>query len=125
MESGKSLELVCPAGSLRALKAAVDQGADCVYVGFKDATNARNFAGLNFDEAALREGVRYAHAKGVQVLVALNTYPPAAEFARWTAAVDRAADFGVDAVILADLGLLDYAQRTHPQLHRHLSVQAS
>jgi putative protease len=47
------LELVCPAGSLPALKAAVDNGADCVYLGFRDATNARNFAGLNFDEAAI------------------------------------------------------------------------
>ncbi|MCO5112290.1 MAG: U32 family peptidase, partial [Burkholderiaceae bacterium] len=45
-------ELVCPAGSLPALKAAVDNGASCVYLGLRDATNARNFAGLNFDEAA-------------------------------------------------------------------------
>jgi hypothetical protein len=47
------MELVCPAGSLPALKAAVDNGADCVYLGLRDATNARNFAGLNFDEAAI------------------------------------------------------------------------
>ena len=45
-------ELVCPAGSLPAWKAAVAHGADCVYLGFRDATNARNFAGLNFSEAA-------------------------------------------------------------------------
>ncbi len=55
------MELVCPAGSLPALKAAVDNGADCVYLGFRDATNARNFAGLNFDEAAINTGIRYAH----------------------------------------------------------------
>ena len=48
------IELVCPAGSLPALKNAVDNGADCVYLGFRDATNARNFAGLNFDDAAGR-----------------------------------------------------------------------
>ena len=47
--SAAPFELVCPAGSLPALKAAVDNGADCVYLGFRDATNARNFAGLNFD----------------------------------------------------------------------------
>src|SRR3989344_4242969 len=47
------LELVCPAGSLPALKAAVDHGANCVYLGLRDATNARNFAGLNFDEAVI------------------------------------------------------------------------
>ncbi len=54
-------ELVCPAGSFPALKAAVDAGADCVYLGLRDATNARNFAGLNFDEAAMLRGIDYAH----------------------------------------------------------------
>ena len=53
----RKMELVCPAGSLPALKAAVDEGADCVYLGFRDATNARNFAGLNFDEAAITTGI--------------------------------------------------------------------
>ena len=48
-------ELVCPAGSLPALKNAIDGGADCVYLGLRDATNARNFAGLNFDEKAIQE----------------------------------------------------------------------
>ncbi|HET7525257.1 MAG TPA: U32 family peptidase, partial [Burkholderiaceae bacterium] len=52
--------LVCPAGSLRALQSAVNAGADAVYLGLRDATNARNFAGLNFDDAQAREGVRYA-----------------------------------------------------------------
>jgi putative protease len=56
-------ELVCPAGSLPTLKTAVDQGADAVYLGFRDATNARNFAGLNFDEDSARAGIRYAHAR--------------------------------------------------------------
>ena len=125
LASRSPLELVCPAGSLPALKAAVDNGADCVYIGFKDATNARNFAGLNFDDASLLEGMRYAHTRGRRVLVALNTYPPTADFARWTAAVDRAADIAADAVILADPGLMEYATRVHPQLALHLSVQAS
>jgi putative protease len=118
-------ELVCPAGGLPALKAAVDHGADCVYVGFRDETNARAFAGLNFDDAALADGIAYAHRRGVRVLVALNTFPSPTGWPRWTRAVDRAAASGVDAVICADLGLLDYAARTHPQLRRHLSVQAS
>ena len=100
------LELVCPAGSLTALKTAVDNGADCVYVGFRDDTNARNFAGLNFDEAALRQGVAYAHARGRQVFVALNTYPQAGGLGRWQSSVDRAMAAGVDALIIADIGLL-------------------
>ena len=118
-------QLVCPAGGLPALKAAVDHGADCVYTGFRDETNARNFNGLNFDAGQLQEGVRYAHQRGARVLVALNTYPQADNWARWTAAVDRAADCGVDALILADPGLMGYAKNKHPGLALHLSVQGS
>jgi collagenase-like PrtC family protease len=120
------MELVCPAGSLPALKAAVDNGADCVYLGFRDATNARNFAGLNFDEAAIATGIRYAHDRGRKVFVALNTYPAGGQGPRlWCRAVDRAADSGVDAVILADPGLMAYAVKHQPQLRLHLSVQGS
>ena len=119
------MELVCPAGSLPALKAAVDNGADCVYLGFRDATNARNFAGLNFDAAAIATGIRYAHDRGRKVFVALNTYPQAAKSALWCDAVDKAADSGVDAVILADPGLMAYAVKHQPQLRLHLSVQGS
>ena len=121
----KRLELVCPAGGLPSLNAAVDNGADCVYAGFRNETNARNFTGLNFDEASLAEGIRYARRRGARVFLALNTYPTSANWTRWTAAVDRAAQLGVDAVILADLGLMEYAAEAHPRLPLHLSVQAS
>ena len=110
MEFSSPLELVCPAGSLPALKAAVDNGASCVYLGLRDATNARNFAGLNFDEAAIATGIRYAHDRCAKVFMALNTYPQASNAALWRTAVDKAADLGVDAVILADPGL-DPARR--------------
>lgn len=119
------MELVCPAGSLPALKVAVDRGANAVYTGFRDATNARNFAGLNFSLADLAQGVRYAHEQGVRVFIAINTYPQAGTWRHWCAAVDCAADLGADAVLLADLGLMEYAARRHPALHVHLSVQAS
>ena len=118
-------ELVCPAGSLPALKAAVDNGADTVYFGYKNDTNARNFAGLNFDQKAMVEGINYAHARGRHVLMAINTFPQPGREADWHRAVDGAADLGVDAVILADLGLLDYASKRHPDLRLHLSVQGS
>ncbi|NDV14118.1 peptidase U32 family protein, partial [Crenobacter caeni] len=65
-------ELVCPAGSLPALKTAIDHGADAVYMGLKNETNARNFAGLNFDEKSAAAGIRYAHDKGRKVLMAIN-----------------------------------------------------
>lgn len=125
MSAQASMELVCPAGSLPALKAAIDQGADCVYLGFRDDTNARNFNGLNFDDKALAEGLRYAHVRGRKVLLALNTYPQAGNWTRWTGAIDRAAQAGIDAIILADPGLMAYARRTWPDLRLHLSVQGS
>ncbi|MFA9950675.1 peptidase U32 family protein [Rhodocyclaceae bacterium Wk13] len=125
MPQHKIPELVCPAGSLPALKAAVDHGADTVYLGYKNDTNARNFAGLNFDHKAMVEGIDYAHRRNRRVLMAINTFPQPGREADWHRAVDGAADLGVDAVILADVGLLDYASRRHPQLRLHLSVQGS
>jgi len=121
----KNLELVCPAGNPAALRAAIEAGADCVYLGFRDETNARNFPGLNFSRSELRDSVRLAHESNVKVLLAINTYPKAGNQGPWHQAVDDAADIGVDAIILADIGLCDYATRTHPDLRRHLSVQAS
>ncbi|MBI2236514.1 MAG: U32 family peptidase [Magnetospirillum sp.] len=118
-------ELVCPAGTPAALRSAVDAGADCVYVGYRDETNARNFPGLNFSRPELAEGVSHAHAKGAKVLVAINTFPRAGEPELWHKAVDDAASLGADAVILADIGLIDYAARTHKDLRLHLSVQAA
>lgn len=117
-------ELVCPAGTPAALRTAVDAGADAVYCGFRDATNARNFPGLNFTAAELEAAVRYAHAGHAKVLLAVNTFPPAGKFALWREAVDAGARLGVDALIVADLGVADYAARTYPDLRLHLSVQA-
>jgi putative protease len=117
--------LVCPAGNLPALKAAIDGGADAVYLGFRDQTNARAFPGLNFTEDDLVAGVDYAHRLGRKVYVALNTYPGPASLAGWQVAVDRAAQHRADAIICADMGVLDYACRRHPDMARHLSVQGS
>jgi len=122
---GQEIALVCPAGSLTALKEAIDNGADDVYVGIRDETNARNFAGLNFDDKSMRDGIRYAHIRGARVLMALNTYPQATNAQKWQRAVDYAADCGVDAIIVADVGLMHYARNRHPQLRLHLSVQGS
>lgn len=119
------MELVCPAGNLPALKAAIDHGADAVYLGFRDDTNARHFAGLNFDGANIVKGIGYAHGRGRKVYLAINTYAQAGGWKRWTAAVDAAADLGVDALIIADIGVFDYAATRHPELRLHLSVQGS
>lgn len=119
------MELVCPAGNLPSLKAAVDNGADAVYFGFRDATNARHFAGLNFTPERIAAGLAYARGRGVKVFLAINTYPQPAGWQRWQAAVDQAAELAVDALIAADIGVLDYAAERHPQLALHLSVQGS
>ncbi|RRQ21730.1 ubiquinone anaerobic biosynthesis protein UbiU [Thiohalobacter thiocyanaticus] len=119
------MELVCPAGNLPSLKAAVEAGADAVYLGFRDDTNARHFAGLNFNREQLREGVAYAHARGRQVLLAINTYARPEGWARWQQAVDRAVELGVDALIVADMGVLEYVAQRYPEQRLHLSVQAS
>ena len=95
------MELLCPAGNLPALKAAIDQGADAVYIGFKDDTNARHFAGLNFDEKKLARGVDYVHQHGRKLHVAINTFAHPDAQSRWQQAVDLAAEdyFNVNAVL--------------------------
>ena len=117
-------ELVCPAGTPASLRTAVDAGADAVYCGFQNATNARNFPGLNFTPEELAPAIEYGHARGAKILLAVNTFPPAGETALWRAAVDTGAELGVDAMIVADIGVAAYAARRHPDLRLHLSVQA-
>lgn len=119
------MELVAPAGSLAALKAALEAGADAVYLGLKNATNARNFAGLNFSETDICTGVEHAHALGRKVLFAINTFPQPGRTQEWRNAVDAAHDLGADAVILADPGLMVYAHERYPSMRLHLSVQGS
>jgi len=123
--TNKTMELVCPAGNLPSLKIAVNNGADAVYMGFKDDTNARHFAGLNFNDKRAQEGIAYAHERGSKVFTAINTYPQPSGWQRWQDAVDHAAQLGVDALILADIGVMDYAAERWPDLRLHLSVQGS
>lgn len=117
-------ELVCPAGTPAALRTAVEAGADAVYCGFQNETNARNFPGLNFTPAELAAAVAFAHARHAKVLLAVNTFPTAGRFDLWREAVDEGVKAGVDALIVADIGVADYAKRAHPNLRLHLSVQA-
>ncbi len=118
-------ELVCPAGTPSAMRTAVDAGADAVYCGFQNATNARNFPGLNFTVPELERAVANAHVGGTKVLLALNTFPPAGKVDLWKEAADTGARLGVDAFIVADIGVADYIARKHPDIRLHLSVQAA
>ena len=125
MIAAKQLELVCPAGTPAAFRAAIDAGAHTIYCGFNDETNARNFPGLNFSREEMADSIKYAHRRGAKTLIAINTFPRAGGSPLWKAAIDDAARLGADAVILADLGLLDYASSRYPGLRLHLSVQAA
>lgn len=119
------MELLCPAGNLQSLRTAVDNGADAVYIGFKDDTNARHFAGLNFNDKQLVKGVDYIHSHGRKLHVAINTFAHPDSWQRWKGAVDKAVDIGVDTLIIADMAVLEYAANKYPHIDRHLSVQAS
>ncbi|MBI5970783.1 MAG: U32 family peptidase [Deltaproteobacteria bacterium] len=118
-------EVIAPAGNLASLKAAVDAGADAVYLGFNDATNARNFEGLNFTKKDIEEGIRYARSKGKKVFLAINTFPQGDTYFKWYKAVDSAMELKADAIIIANLGILRYARQRYPDANLHLSTQAS
>ncbi len=119
------MELICPAGTPSALREAVGAGADAVYCGFRDETNARNFPGLNFNRDELCDAIQFAHARKTQVFVAINTFMRAGDEQIWYQAVDDASALGADAVILADFGLMAYTAEKHPAQRLHVSVQAS
>ncbi len=119
------MELVCPAGTPATLRAAVQAGADAVYCGFRDETNARNFPGLNFSPQEMAEAVRFAHDHGSKVLVAINTFARAGHIETWRRAVDTAVACGADVIIAADIAVLDHVATHHKSIRLHLSVQAA
>ncbi|OCP37683.1 ubiquinone anaerobic biosynthesis protein UbiU [Ensifer sp. LC163] len=119
------MELICPAGTPAAFREAVDAGADAVYCGFRDETNARNFPGLNFSRDELKTAIAYARRHKVMTFVAINTFMRAGQEKLWHDAVDDAVRLGADALILADFGLMAYTAERHPEQRLHVSVQAS
>ena len=118
-------ELVCPAGTPAALRTAVDAGADAVYCGLQNETNARNFPGLNFTIGRGRAVARPMRMRATPSCCSRSIpFRRPASSRMWKDAIDGAAKLGVDAVIVADIGVADYAARTYPDLRLHLSVQA-
>ena len=115
------LELLSPAGSMESLVAAVQNGADAVYLGFGDFNARRN--AQNFTEADFASAVDYCHLRGVKVYLTLNTLltdrelPPAARQAA------LASDLGADAVLVQDLGVLRAVKQAAPDLTLHASTQ--
>ncbi len=124
MHSETKIQLNAPAGNLPSLMAAVNAGADSVYIGFRSPTNLRNLPGLNFAVEEAAQGVQYAHRHGVRVYVTVNTHPLDHQLEKCFRAVDDANDIGSDAVIVADWAVLDYVRTRHPHLEIHLSCLA-
>lgn len=115
-------ELLSPAGDFEALRYAIAYGADAVYLGAK-SFGMRSGA-KNFDEVQLVDAVVFAHRLGRKVYLTLNTVPTNAELRELPYTIKSAADAGVDAFIIADLGVLRIAQAIAPQVVVHFSTQA-
>ena len=117
-----SMELLAPAGDMERLRMAVAYGADAVYLA-GTSFGMRAFAG-NFTADQLREAVDLCHRHGVKVHVTCNTMPrndEAAKLPQWLETIDS---LGVDAAIIADLGVFRMAEKYAPHVKRHISTQA-
>ena len=115
------LELLAPAGSMEALKAAVQNGADAVYLGV-GAFNARQSA-KNFTIQTLHEAVKYCHVRGVQVHLTLNTLVSDRELEEAQSLIRQAAQANVDAFIVQDLGMVQLCRAIAPSVPIHGSTQ--
>ena len=116
-------ELLCPAGNMECLLAAVEGGADAVYVGGK-RFGARAYAG-NFDTEELIRATDYCHLHGVKLYVTVNTLLEDGELSDALEYCRYLYEIGVDAVIVADLGLISLLRRYLPSLELHASTQLS
>jgi len=116
-------ELLAPAGDMERLKMSVLYGADAVYLA-GTSFGMRSFAG-NFSPEELPEAVRFAHDHGVKVHVTVNTMPRGNEIGGLPAHLELLNDVGVDALIIADLGVFRMAEKYAPRCERHMSTQVS
>jgi len=116
-------ELLSPAGSPESLRAAVQHGADAVYLGWGEF-NARRSA-KNFSDEEFREALRYCHARGVRVFLTLNTLVTDRELPKAAETAAEASRLGIDAILVQDWGLFDLLRKTLPDLPLHASTQMS
>lgn len=117
----KNVELLSPAGDFECVKAAVQNGADAIYVGassFSARASADNFS---LDE--LKEVINYAHIRNVKVHLALNTLIKNDEFSDAISIAEKAYEYGIDAIIVQDLGLASTLISSFPKLPIHASTQ--
>ena len=117
------LELLSPAGNFEKMKSAIRYGADAVYL-------AGHFFGMrsaadNFTNEELKDAVIYAHERGVKVYLTVNTMPHGYEYERLREYLISIKDFGIDAIIAADLGVIATIKELLPEMEIHVSTQAS
>ena len=118
----KDIELLAPSGDLTRLKAAVDYGADAVYLAGEEF--GMRTAATNFGETDLKEGIEYAHSHGVKVHITCNTIPHNAEMARLPAFLEQINSLKADAVIASDIGTMGLVKKYAPDCQLHISVQS-
>lgn len=117
----KKIELLSPVGDFECLKAAVQNGADSVYFGAANF-NARASA-TNFDLSSLKDAILYAKQRGVNTHLTLNTLIKNEEFEDAVILASKAYEFGIDAIIVQDLGLAKTLIENFPNLPIHASTQ--
>ncbi len=115
------IELLAPAGSFEALKAAVQNGADAVYLGGVDF-GARAYAS-NFDRDTMKEAVEYAHIRGVKVYVTVNTLMKDSEIQSLMKYIKFLYEIDVDAILVQDIGVFNLIKETFPDFEIHASTQ--
>ncbi len=114
-------ELLSPAGERECLEAAVDFGCDAVYIGGQ--TFGMRAGPKNFSSEELADAVKYAHNEGSKVYLTCNTVPTYAEALEYPRFISEAAETGIDAVIIADLGIMAMTKKYAPKLDIHMSTQ--
>ncbi|MDR0904291.1 MAG: U32 family peptidase [Ruminococcus sp.] len=119
--NSKKIELLSPAGDSERLRFAVLYGADAVYVGTSQFS--MRSTPPNFDRESLAADVEFAHKNGVKVYLTCNTLPRNSEVTEFAEYIDYAADIGIDALIISDLGLLSIAKKQLPDMEIHMSTQ--
>ncbi len=118
----KKPELLAPAGDMERLQAAVKYGADAVYLGGK--VFGMRAAPSNFGEDELPEAVAYCHERGVTVYLTCNVLPRNNELNELPDFLMKAEKAGVDALIISDIGVLEYAKKYVPDMEIHISTQS-
>jgi collagenase-like PrtC family protease len=119
----KKAQLRVPAGNLKAVSKAIENGADAVYIGFESPSNLRNYSGLNLSLEDAKKSAQLAHEAGKELYVVINSYPQKDQLPMAFRASEEACEIGADAVIVSDMAVMNHIRMNDLDLSIHLSVQ--